>query len=142
MHSDRDDLCDFLKCGKLGRIISIVGDCVRANPLKKRYVKKKFISKSLDTVLFRTRIVSAQLSIALHALSLLLCYFINITAYLCADMSSVTRFGKFLPIWQNIWQSFVGSFSNLQKFEPNLGNICAIGQIFNVANDQMLKQII
>ena len=37
---------------------------------------------------------------------------------------------------------FEGSFRNWQKFEPNLGNIFAIGQIFNVVNGQILKQII
>ena len=52
-------------------------------------------------------------------------------------MVSVTRFGEISPFWQNMlrhWQNFNGLFSIWQKFD-------AIGQIYIVANGQILKVI-
>ena len=51
------------------------------------------------------------------------------------SLVSVTRFGEISPFWQNMlrrWQNFNGLFSIWQKFD-------AIGQIYIVANGQILK---
>ena len=67
---------------------------------------------------------------------------------LSLSLSLCVCVGQCDQIWRNFANLanflilFEGSFRNWQKFEPNLGNIFAIGQIFNVVNGQILKQII
>ena len=70
-------------------------------------------------------------------------FFLFATSSISTTVTSVTRFGKILPLWQNfkiLWQYFAGLFSIRQNFEPTLGYFHAISQIFIFENGQMLNK--
>ena len=57
---------------------------------------------------------------------------------------SVTRFGKFSPLWLNcigVWQFGKGLFSIWQIFEPTLQHSYAIGKIFIFVHGQISKKL-
>ena len=58
------------------------------------------------------------------------------------SVSSVTRFGEILQLWQkftSLWQFFDGLFLTWQNAEPTLANLWHYWAIFIVANGQILK---